>query len=56
MDKILAVVDGWEYPVNDIVEHEMGTKVDFSFRLPTDRGMNHHDLQLVVLTKNGGVK
>ena len=56
VDKILAVVDGWEYPVKDIIVHEMGTKVDFTFRLPTDEGMNHHELQLVVLTKNGGVK
>jgi len=53
LDRILAVVDGIEYPIEELTESENGQRVDFSFRLPTDNGMNHHDLEIMVVTEKG---
>jgi len=56
INSVVFYVDGIEYPASQMTESEDGQSVDFTFRLPTDKGMEHHDLEILATTINGGVK
>ena len=56
ISRIWALVDGIEYPVKELTIQSDRQRVNFSFQLPTDKGMESHELEILVASSEGAVK